>query len=90
VALGPDVNPATIDPDQTDLCVPAPQVSEEILWLVVPEESVKMMPTVPPHRHASTSNAKIHAKTLAELKPSANQSTMVLSARVLMDTSVIR
>jgi len=90
VELGPDVSLAVIDPDQTDLCVPAPQVSEEILWLVVPEESVKMMLTVPPHRHASTSNAKIPAKTLVELKLSANQSITVLSALVLMDMLAIR
>jgi len=89
VVLEPDVNPVMTDPDQIDLSVPAPQVSEEILWLVVPEESVKMMLTVPLHRHASTSNAKIPAKMLVELKLSANQSTMVLSALVLMDMSVI-
>jgi len=90
VVMEPDVSPATIDLDQTGLCVPVTQVSEEIPWLDVPEESVKMIVNVPPHRHASTSNAKIPAKTLAELKLSANQSTMVLSALVLVDMSAIR
>ena len=36
-----------------------------------------MIVTVPPHKHVSTLNAKILAKMLAELKLSANQSTMV-------------
>jgi len=89
VVLEPDVSPAMIDPEQTGLYVPAPLVSEEILCLAVPEENVKMIVTVPPHKHVSTLNAKILAKMLAELKLSANQSTMVLFALVLMDTLVI-
>jgi len=85
VVLEPDVSPAMIDPEQTGLYVPAPLVSEEIPCLAVPEENVKMIVTVPPHKHVSTLNAKILAKMLAELKLSANQSTMVLFALVQMD-----
>jgi len=85
VVLEPGVNPAMIDLELTGLYVPAPQDSEEIPWLVVPEESVKMIVNVPQHKPVSTLNAKIPAKTLAELKLSANQSTMVLFALVQMD-----
>jgi len=57
--------------------------------LVVPEESVKMIVNVPQHKPVSTSNAKIPAKTLVELKLSANQSTTVLYALVLADMLAI-
>jgi len=57
--------------------------------LVVPEESVKMIVNVPQHKPVSTLNVKIPAKTLAELKLSANQSTTVLSALVLVDMLAI-
>lgn len=90
VVLEQDVSLAMTDLDQTGLYVPALPVSEAIPWYLVQEENVKMIVNVPPHRHATTSNAKIPAKTLAELKLSANQSTMVLSALALMDSSVIR
>jgi hypothetical protein len=55
-----------IDLELTGPYVPAPQVSEEIPWLVVPEESVKMIANVPQHKPVSTLNVKILAKTLAE------------------------
>jgi len=85
VVLALGVNPAMIGLELTGPYVPAPQVSEEIPLSVVPEESVKMIVNVPQHKLVSTSNAKILAKTLAELKLSANQSTMVLFALVQMD-----
>lgn len=58
--------------------------------MVVPEESVKMIANVPQHKPVSTSNAKIPAKTLVELKLSANQSTTVLSALVQVGMLAIR
>jgi len=85
VVLEPGVNPVMIDLELTGPYVPAQQGLEEIPWLVVPEESVKMIVNVQQHKPVSTLNVKIPAKMLAELKLSANQSTMVLFALVQMD-----
>merc|ERR1739848_377691 len=70
VDLEPAANLEMTDLDQTGLSVLALLVSEETLWYLVPEESVRMIVNVLQVRHVSTFNA--------------NQSTMVLSVLVLM------
>jgi len=70
--------------DQTGLFVLVPLDSEEILWYLVQEESVKMMLNVPLAKHVLTLSAKTLVKMLVELELNVNQSTMVLSVLVLM------
>jgi len=72
--------------DQTGLFVLAPLDSEEILWYLVQEESVKMMLNVPLAKHVLTLSAKTLVKMLVELELNVNQSTMELSVLVLMVT----
>lgn len=72
--------------DQTGLFVLVPLDSEEILWYLVQEESVKMMLNVPLAKHVLTLSAKTHVKMLVELELNVNQSTMALSVLVLMVT----
>jgi hypothetical protein len=72
--------------DQTGLFVLVPLDSEEILWYLVQEESVKMMLNVPQAKHVLTLSAKTHVKMLVELELNVNQSTMALSVLVLMVT----
>merc|ERR1739848_15252 len=89
VDLEPAANLEMTDLDQTGLSVLALLVSEETLWYIVPEESVRMIVNVLQVRHVSTFNAKILAKMLVELELNVNQSAMVLSVLVLMGMSVI-
>jgi len=89
VDLEPAANLEMTDLDQTDLSVLVLLVSEETLWYLAPEESVKMTVNVQQVRHVSTFNVKILAKMLVELELNVNQSTMVLSVLVLMGMSVI-
>jgi len=89
VDLEPAANLEMTDLDQTGLSVLVLLVSEETLWYLVPEESVRMIVNVLQVRHVSTFNAKILAKMLVELELNVNQSTMVLSVLVLMGMSVI-
>jgi len=72
--------------DQTGLFVLVLLDSEEILWYLVQEESVKMMLNVPLAKHVLTLSAKTLVKMLVELELNVNQSTMVLSVLVLMVT----
>lgn len=74
------------DLDQTGLFVLVPLDSEEILWYLVQEESVKMILNVAPAKHVLTLSAKTLAKMLVELELNVNQSTMVLSVLALMVT----
>lgn len=74
------------DLDQTGLFVLVPLDSEEILWYLVQEESVKMILNVAPAKHVLTLSAKTLVKMLVELELNVNQSTMVLSVLALMVT----
>lgn len=86
VVLEPLASLEVTDLDQTGLFVLVPLDSEEILWYLVQEESVKMILNVAPAKHVLTSSAKTLVKMLVELELNVNQSTMVLSVLALMVT----
>merc|ERR1712008_163290 len=86
VVLEPLVSLEVTGLDQTGLFVLVPLDSEETLWYLVQEESVKMMLNVPLAKHVLTLSAKTLVKMLVELELNVSHSTMGLSVLVLMVT----